>query len=203
MTKPADEGHREAHTRADLAADAAPPSAEDAWALADVAGSPDLLSIGGLAGAAELVASERRARGRPRGATNKRNQSLIEYLQALGHRDPAVTLSMFQTADTKDLAKALGIDTAKGRAAVAALQVRAAGELLPYFYAKKPVQLDLGDVGSKRPLMVIGEMNVQIAAANGFMSAGVPPSEKANEINGDAVRESGTISHEGEQEPDS
>ena len=162
--------------------DAAPASdaADFADALAMIDGSPDLLPLGGLATAAENIASQRRGRGRPKGSANKRNTSLFDYLEALGHRDPAVTLSMWQTADTKELAKALGVGgSSKALLAVAALQVRAAGELLPYKYAKKPQQLDLVDGANQRAVMVIGELNgsVNMLIDGGFMSAGVAPGQ--------------------------
>ena len=190
-------GYLGAHTRAAPgAAEAAaqPIEADQRDDVADlldlIEGSPDLLPIGGLAEAAEHHAAQRRGRGRPKGSANRRNTSLFDYLEALGHRDPAVTLSMWQTADTKALAIALGLGVSdKTLLAVAALQVKAAAELLPYKYAKKPQQLELPDGAGQRAVMVIGELNgsVNVLAANGFMSAGVPPArpEKANEINAD------------------
>src|SRR5690606_5892006 len=72
-----------------------------------LAGSPDLDAEDGLAAAAEIIAAPRRARGRPAGATNKRNAAVFDYLEALGHRDPAVTLSLIQSADIAALAKHL------------------------------------------------------------------------------------------------
>lgn len=203
-------GYLGAHTPAasGAAEAAAPPVAtdlgDDAGDLLDlIEGSPDLLPIGGLARAAEHHAAQRRGRGRPKGSANRRNTSLFDYLEALGHRDPAVTLSMWQTADTKALAKALGVgDGVKALLSVAGLQVKAAAELLPYKYAKKPQQLELPEGAGQRAVMVIGELNgnVNVLAANGFMSAGVPPAspEKANEINGEIVRENETPEVTGE-----
>lgn len=73
-----------------------------------LSGSPDLDDADPLARAADHVAAPRRGRGRPQGAANKRNDAVFDYLAALGHRDPAVTLSLIQTADTAKLAEALG-----------------------------------------------------------------------------------------------
>lgn len=190
----ADDGREKGYprTRTPAAPDAADvdQGGDDADLLDLVDGSPDLLPLGGLAQAAEHHAAQRRGRGRPKGSANKRNTSLFEYLEALGHRDPAVTLSMWQTADTQALALALGVGTApKALLAVAGLQVKAAAELLPYKYAKKPQQLELPDGANQRAVLVVGELNgnVNVLAANGFMSAGVPFSqpEKPNEINAD------------------
>lgn len=191
MTKADQDGHREAHTRADPApaeADQALPGADPADLLA---GSPDVAGADLLSVASELAAAPRRARGRPAGSGNRKNGDMIAYLQALGHRDPWVTLSMIQSADTVALARELMLP----RGEVFALQLRAADALMPYHHAKKPQQLEL-PAGELRPLMVIGEMNVSIGGPDGFMSAGIAPGEKANEINGDAVRISEANPHE-------
>ncbi|MDP3241753.1 MAG: hypothetical protein Q8M69_15110, partial [Reyranella sp.] len=95
------------------------------------------------------------------------NGDMVAYLAALGHRDPWVTLSMIQTADTGALAQTLAMK--RGDALV--LQLRAAEALMPYHHAKKPQQLEL-PVGDKRPYMVIGEMNVAIMGGDGFMFSG-------------------------------
>lgn len=152
-----------------------------------LAGSLEIHDEDVLAAASELVAKPRRERGRPPGSANRRNTQVFDYLERLGHRDPAVTLSMIQSADTLELAAALGANSAKGRLAVLGLQRAAAAELMPYKYAKKPQQIDLPpDVA--RPLMVIGEMNVGINTQSDEMSVADPRPKKANEINGDAVR---------------
>lgn len=195
-------GQEEAHTPAAPAASASSPAgidAEDALPGADpldlLDGSPDLGDRDLLATAAELVAAPRRARGRPPGALNRKNGDMVAYLQSLGHRDPWVTLSMIQTADTEKLAQKLSMK----RGEVLALQLRAADALMPYHHAKKPQQLDL-PVGDKRPLMVIGEMNVAIGNGLGFMSAGIVPDAdmQGNQgvSGGDAVRDSKVISHD-------
>jgi len=213
----ANKGQEEARTPAatgDQAAGAALPGA-DPLDLLD--GSPDLDASDLLAMAAEPVLSQRRARGRPQGALNRKNADMISYLKALGHRDPWVTLSLIQSADTMKLAEMLGeplrIDGQPVRKtdgslvmvpvspmAVAQLQVRAADTLMSYHHAKKPQQLDLGDLGDKRPVMVIGEMNVAIANDYGIMSAGIAPDAdmQGNQglSEGEPVRESKVISHE-------
>lgn len=212
MTKAPGEGHLEARTppgAAPIGDDQALPGADPADLIA---GSPDIDAPDLLAVAAELSAAPRRARGRPAGSGNRKNGDMVAYLAALGHRDPWVTLSMIQTADTGALANMLGspmivdgvarldrdgnvIMVPADRDKVLALQMRAAEALMPYHHAKKPQQLDL-PIGDKRPLMVIGEMNVAIMGGDGFMSAGIAPGEKINEINGDIVRDGATISHE-------
>jgi hypothetical protein len=212
VTKAVQEGHRDAHTRADPApieADLALPGEDPADLLA---GSPDVAASDMLSLAAELAAAPRRARGRPAGSGNRKNNDMIGYLAALGHRDPWVTLSMIQTADTAKLALALRSPVMKnGKQLVSksgtplfntpspmdvlAIQKSAADALMPYHHAKKPQQLELPP-GDLRPLMVIGEMNVSIGGPDGFMSAGVAPPEKANEIKGDAVRIPASDPHE-------
>ncbi|WP_336071485.1 hypothetical protein [Nitratireductor rhodophyticola] len=169
-----------------------------------LAGSLEIHDEDVLAAASELVAKPRRERGRPPGSANRRNTQVFDYLERLGHRDPAVTLSMIQSADTIALAQALGSPLLhKGKPVrdkdgnviyvradpdkVLQLQLRAAAELMPYKYAKKPQQIDLPP-DALRPLMVIGEMNVGINTQSDVMSVADPRPKKANEINGDAVR---------------
>lgn len=220
MADKPEKGQLDAHTPPAASAEAAwsaPIDGDQALPGADpaalLAGSPDLDASDLLALVAEPILTQRRARGRPAGALNRKNNDMIGYLAALGHRDPWVTLSLIQSADTAKLALALRTPVIKnGKHAVSkagtplfntpqftdvlALQMRAADALMPYHHAKKPQQLELPQ-GDKRPLMVIGEMNVtQIAGGEGFMSAGVMPDEKPNEINGDAVRQSPEPSHD-------
>lgn len=204
-------GMLEAHTRAKIAATAQPvatmtpapaaPDDDDAEIADLIDGSPDLGGTDLLTLAAETVAEPRRARGRPKGSANKRNMDMVAYLAALGHRDPMVTLSMLQTADTKALAKAIGCDTPKGRLAVAQMQRQAASDMLPYFYAKKPQQLELGDGDAARPVMVIGEMTVNQRVEGSVIGLATLPTvqpKKPNEINGDFVRENESSEGDGE-----
>ncbi len=117
-------------------------------------GSPDVEATDTLGAAAETVARERRARGRPAGSRNKRNTALFDLLEALGHRDPGVTLSLIQTADTLALAKALGAPAiVEGRPVrdidgsivyipanpvdIMKIQEKAAADLMNYKYAKQ------------------------------------------------------------------
>lgn len=210
-------GQEEAHTPAAPGAEAASSALPGADPLDLLDGSPDLDASDLLAMAAEPVLSQRRVRGRPQGALNRKNADMIAYLKALGHRDPWVTLSTIQSADTMRLALALRSPVMKnGKQVVSkagtplfnmpdpsdvlALQMRAADALMPYHHAKKPQQLDLGDLGATRPVMVIGEMNVGIASDFGFMSAGTAPGAdiQGNQglSEGDSVGENKVISHE-------
>lgn len=182
-------GHREARTPAGAAAidQAAELPGADPEAL--LLGLPELDGGDVLAMAAELENAQRRARGRPAGATNRKSADMIAYLAARGHRDPWITLSMIQSADFTALCKMVQADTTKARLAVLNAQRQAAEAIMRYHHSAKPQQLDLHDAGGKRPVMVIGEMNVTQIGEQTFMSAGIPPeAEKANEINGDAVR---------------
>lgn len=193
MADDADQGHQDAHTPAAAELPGADP-------LDLLAGLPDGEGVDGLALAAEIVAAPARARGRPLGAANRKNGDLIRYLVARGHRDPMVTLSMIQSADFGALCKLVGAAGAKQKIAVLGLIRGAAADLMPYHHAKKPLQLELPP-GDRRPLMVFGNVeNMQVVAdGDGFMSAGMMPvdrSEKANEINGEAVREQAGVSHE-------
>lgn len=197
----ADDGQGEARTRPGV--DAIAPA--EAMAGADPAdlllGLPELDGEDVLAMAAEISSAQRRARGRPAGATNRKNADMIAYLAARGHRDPWVTLSMLQSADFTALCRMVGADTTKARLAVLNVQRQSAEALMNYHHAKKPQQLDLGELGgSRRPVMVIGEMNVTQIGEATFMSAGIAPDdEKANEINGDVVRINEANPHENDK----
>ncbi|OBQ59583.1 hypothetical protein EFV37_22105 [Mesorhizobium loti] len=196
MADDANQGHRDAHTPRPGGDNAPPAELPGADPLDLLAGLPDGEGEDVLALAAEIVAAPARARGRPMGAANRKNGDLIRYLQARGHRDPMVTLSMIQSADFGALCKMVGAAGAKQKIAVLGIIRGAAADLMPYHHAKKPQQIEL-PTGDLRPLMVIGEMNVtQINGDGGFMSAGVMPDEKPNEINGAAVRLSEGQSHE-------
>ncbi|ESY21518.1 hypothetical protein [Mesorhizobium sp. LNJC391B00] len=192
MADKLDQGHPDAHT---------PPPAElpGADPLDLLAGLPDGEGVDALALVAEIVAAPARARGRPLGSPNRKNGDMIRYLDARGHRDPMVTLSMLQSADFGALCKLVGAAGAKQKIAVLGIIRGAAADLMPYRHAKIPQQLDLV-VPGQRPLMVFGNVEqLQVVAdGDGYMSAGLMPdrAEKANEINGDAVRQPADKSHE-------
>lgn len=211
-----EKGQSGAHTRPQLGDGEAEGALSGADPLASIEGMHMVERADLLALAAELDLPEKRERGRPKGALNRKNSDMIAYLTAQGHRDPWVTLSLIQTADTAKLAYALGEPRTRDdgtpvkdkngkpvidpfpRSETLKLQIKAAEAILPYHHAKKPVQLDLMPADARRPVMVIGEMNVSVAGDLGFMSAGIAPddrAEKANEINGTAVRQS-DVSHE-------
>lgn len=181
MAKAAENGQSEAHTRADP--------------LDLAAGLPDIEATDLLAVCADLVAAPRRAKGRPEGAPNRKNNDMIAYLTALGHRDPWVTLSMVQTADTAKLAQQLGMK----RGEALALQVRAADAIMPYHHGKKPTQVELDLGRNQRPFMVLGDMNVAIIGENGFMSAGEPPMKT---IDNQPLSEAATVRPDGDESHD-
>lgn len=191
---------REAHTPAAAAADAAQAALPGADPDDLLAGSPDLDADDLLAMVAEPVLTQRRARGRPKGAANRKNGDMIGYLQALGHRDPWVTLSLIQSADFASLCRVVGADSAKTRIQVLGLVTRAAEALMNYHHSKKPQQLEL-PVGDKRPLMVIGDgNNIAIMAGQGFASDEFMPPDDSEQnqglIDGEAVRHKPDQSHD-------
>ena len=186
-----------------------------------LAGSPDVEAKDVLAVAAELVAAPRRGRGRPPGSPNRKNKDMLDYLQALGHRDPWLTLSMIQTADTMELAKAMGTPViVEGRPVknldgsivyqpadpvkVLGIQKAAAEALMSYHHAKQPQQLDLIPPGQgyQRPLMAIGELhgNVTIGSAGqvGLSIFDAPTKTVENQAvsEADRVRHDDGVSHD-------
>lgn len=122
------------------------PVAEELAQARDLCALPDPLQLelirdatpGRDAGTAVAVA-ERRGRGRPPGALNKRNQRFREQLLAMCHgQHPALVLARATVTPVEQLAATL--DCARSEAY--GFQLRAAAELLPYLEGKQPVQVE-------------------------------------------------------------
>jgi hypothetical protein len=158
-------------------------------------GSPDLGDLDVLAQAAETSAAGRRARGRPKGSANKRNDRVFDYLEALGHRNPAVTLSLIQSADLVELAKAIGANTPKGRLALLQIQRQAAADLMPYNFAKKPQKIE-AEV-TRTHLFLAGQIGTGAPGGGGMSLFG-----SSKDINGLAVRQTEGESHGSEKPSD-
>lgn len=136
----------------------------------------DLNPVGDLEKIAEINAVKRRRPGRPKGATNRKNDDLFAYFETLGYRDPVHTLMAIQSADTLELAKAMKISGAKQVLGLLKVQVGAASRLMDFRLAKKPTELKMPEGGENggMPVMIIGD-NVQVNMANDtHMSAGKP-----------------------------
>ncbi len=209
MTDRGREGYSAAHTPPAAGEDPAPgDQAEADQGAPELTGADpaDLLAgleeeqaVDTLELIAETTLTERRGSGRPKGALNRKNGDMIAYLQAKGHRDPWVTLSLIQSADFRELCRMVGADSGKSKMAVLKLQQQAASDIMRYHHSAKPQQLELPP-GDKRPLMVIGEMNVTNVSHDGYMSAGEPPDRSQGNqrvIDGEAVRD-GETSDEGD-----
>ena len=131
-----------------------------------LSGSPDLDAGDMLSRAAETENDRRRGVGRPKGSANKRNTQVFDYLEALGHRDPLVTLSLIQSADTEQLATLLACD----KIDALRIQAQAAKDMLPFKYAKKPLEVEV----NKRSLhmFISGDMGgTALTGKDGTMSA--------------------------------
>lgn len=94
--------------------------------------------VPGRDAATAVAVIERRGRGRPPGARNKRSAKFRDQILALGPH-PAVTLQRCYSMPVEQLAALLGCT----RAEAFQMQVRAAAELLPYIEGKQPVQIDI------------------------------------------------------------
>lgn len=92
--------------------------------------------------AATVALGGRSRLGRPAGATNRKSKSFEKWFFAMGFKDPAQYLAELMSADPIALRAAIGGDTTLE--AVIGIQVKAAGELMPYLHGKKPT--DLSDV---------------------------------------------------------
>jgi hypothetical protein len=104
-----------------------------------------------LGGLAETANAARRERGRPKGATNLRNEQLFDYLEAQGYKNPVVRLLEIVSADP--LKMRLPLKEAM------ALQVRAAEALLPYMLAKKPQAMLVAK--QVQHFMIAGDLTAQ------------------------------------------
>jgi hypothetical protein len=108
------------------------PDAEQLELIRDVVPGRD-------AGTAVALA-ERRGRGRPPGALNRRNAKFRDQLLAMSHgMHPALVLARAYTTPVEQLAATLQCS----RAEAFGFQLRAATEVLPYMEGKQPVQVEL------------------------------------------------------------
>lgn len=119
---------------------------------------------------ASIMDTAKRARGRPKGAQNRRSADLANYLLTMGYRDPALNLADLANADPVELAQELSqprrvthgpkmgeiIEDSMTPADALALIMKANAELLPYFHAKKPQEIHV----SKQVMgvMIVGDM---------------------------------------------
>jgi hypothetical protein len=116
---------------------------------------------------ASILDDRRRARGRPKGSQNRASKDLAEYLLRMGFSDPALNLAKLANADPVKLAAELSAPyLSKGQwlegsitpGDALKLIKDANAELLPYFHAKRPQQIEL-PAGQQMGVMIIGEMN--------------------------------------------
>lgn len=161
------EGHSEARTPA--AQDFAPELEQLLGSIAPQASLPGLIDAGGdgadlLGRIAETVNEKRRARGRPEGSSNRRNDETFDYLAARGFKMPEVRLMEIVTADPRELAAALAGGGAKpdnvsfDRAMeVLRLQAKCAEVLMPYKFAKKQ-ELKVEHSGGQVHVMMAGPL---------------------------------------------
>lgn len=134
---------------------------------------------------AETIASARNGRGRPKGSQNKANAEFRDTLMRMGYRHPGLNLAALANADPAALALEMGAlpppptgtsahdwlaslvlangmkrETAIGLLdAAQGLILKANAELMPYFEAKRPQQINV----ESRTLgvMMIGEMKTE------------------------------------------
>lgn len=92
------------------------------------------------AGTAVAVARIEGRRGRPLGATNKRNAKFRDQILSLcGGQHPGLALARAATTPVETLAAQLGCSLVEA----AALAIRAAAEIMPYLESKMPVDVNL------------------------------------------------------------
>lgn len=105
--------------------------------------------------------------GRPAGATNRKSKSFEKWFYAMGFKDPAQYLAELMSADPMALQAMIPKATLLE---VINLQVKAAGELMPYLHGKKPT--DLSDVPDEQlPQLFILAGTDQLQQANVLLEA--------------------------------
>lgn len=149
-------------------------------------------ALGDLAGHA-IAPPAKRGPGRPAGSVNRTTKQLQGWLMARGYRDPAEFLASIMSADTIALARKLGIED---KAEVLKVQVKAAGELLPYFHQQMPKQVELQ--GERpRALIVINEAGGGIRAPNSRGGLSIHDLEPIQQVSAKPAEPShGSASHE-------
>lgn len=93
-------------------------------------------------GAAVAGEVEKRGRGRPPGATNKRTEAWVDYLLAR-YQSPLVVLAEIYARPVAVLAAELGCDKLEAFR----MQLSAAEKLAPYVHAKQPVAIQIDPSG--------------------------------------------------------
>lgn len=123
---------------------------------------PDTVDLIGRV--AEHVNGQRRARGRPAGSANRRNDEMFDYLEARGFKGPELRMMEIISADPRELAAALAGPEAKAanvpfdRAMeVLRLQAKCAEAMLPYKFAKKQ-ELKVEHSGGQVHVMMAGPL---------------------------------------------
>ncbi len=125
---------------------------------------------------ASILGDHRRARGRPKGSQNRASKDLAEYLLRMGFSDPALNLAKLANADPVKLAEELSapyrpasgprkgelVESSMSPGDALKLIKDANAELLPYFHAKRPQQVEL-PAGQQMGVMIIGQMNINQA----------------------------------------
>ncbi|NTF67700.1 hypothetical protein [Rhizobium rhizogenes] len=120
---------------------------------------------------ASILGDHRRARGRPKGSQNRASKDLAEYLLRMGFSDPALNLAKLANADPVTLAAELSepylskgqwLEGSMTPGDALKLIKDANAELLPYFHAKRPQQVEL-PAGQQMGVMIIGQMNINQA----------------------------------------
>lgn len=155
----------------DLAASMAQPTeAEQASLMLDEMDEQMALFAGPVKSVAETIGDARRARGRPKGSSNK--NSFRDVALRMGYRHPGLNLLAIANADPDELAAQLAKGygrNAKGEVVhigctpVEAMQMimKANAELLPYFEGKAAQQLDVNI--RQLGVMMIGTMETERA----------------------------------------
>lgn len=121
---------------------------------------------------ASTVAPVRRGRGRPAGSVSRATKDMRAWLQSRGYRDPLEFLGAILSADTIELAAALG---AADRVEVLKLQIRAAESAAQYLHQRAPMAVEIKGDGPRPLVMIVDGVAMRVAGGgDGTMSVHDP-----------------------------
>ena len=136
------------------------PAAEPAGQLDLVLDDHDALFAGPVKHVAETLAGSR-GRGRPKGSQNK--HTFRDTLLRMGFQHPGVALAQLANADPEKLARELSCT----RLDAMELIRKANAELLPYFEAKRPTEIQVNE--TTFGVMIVGTMDTRKPTDTGIL----------------------------------
>lgn len=150
--------------------------------------------------ATRKTVDQKKGRGRPPGATNRRSDALFDYMEARGYTNPGVILFQLANMDPVELLGQLTtvpitMEHADQVIKLLQLKQKAAADLMQYGYSKKPLQVETK--AETLHLFVTGNMQQTGAAEIKSPLGNIVDYQDVNQS--DPVRHDGKTSHDDSQ----